>query len=160
MKHEDVELALSTDLYCCSWIDCFGRRVRIQELAVDKVSKLTESNLTKIESLSAPTEADKFAYEANEAVSEMIRVHTTPDEDLGMSDKLYAEEVADFFYKDETDLLPVPVISGTSPANAQQFLTHIILSLGKYQTEMDALTQHSTHNSGQSSQSRLGRRCH
>jgi len=118
MNQEDIELALSTDLYCCLWIDCFGRRVRIRELAVDEVSKLVKRNLTKLESVGTPTEADEFAYEVNEAIAEMIRVHTMPDGELRMSDKLYAKEVADFFYEDETDLLPVPVVSGTSPANA------------------------------------------
>ena len=42
-------------------------------------------------------------------------------------------------YDDECDLLPVPVLSNTLPANTPHFLTHIILSLGCYKTEIDAL---------------------
>ena len=47
--------------------------------------------------------------------------------------------VNNFFFKGEEDLLPIPVVSDTSPSNAHQFLTHIILSLDKYNTEIDAL---------------------
>jgi hypothetical protein len=36
--------------------------------------------------------------------------------------------------------LPIPVPSDVRPTNAHQFLTHIVLSLGKYDTEIDALT--------------------
>ena len=39
-----------------------------------------------------------------------------------------------------TGNLPIPVLSNTSPTNVTQFLTHVILSLGKYDTEIDALT--------------------
>ena len=36
--------------------------------------------------------------------------------------------------------LPIPVPSNSDPRNPHQFLTHLILSLGKYDTEVDALT--------------------
>ena len=42
-------------------------------------------------------------------------------------------------YDDECDLLPAPVLSNMSPANAPHFLTRVILSLGCYKTEIDAL---------------------
>ena len=40
---------------------------------------------------------------------------------------------------DEEDLLPIPVISPISPENPIQFLIHIILTMGNYQTEIDAM---------------------
>eukprot|EP00956_Cyclotella_meneghiniana_P023953 scaffold47551_cov95-Cyclotella_meneghiniana.AAC.1 len=40
--------------------------------------------------------------------------------------------------------LPIPVPSDVRPSNAHQFLTHIVLSLGKYDTEIDALTHQTT----------------
>ena len=57
-----------------------------------------------------------------------------------MSDALWAEHVKDIFHEDKANLVPIDVPSGISPANAQQFLIHIILSLGRYKTEMDAMT--------------------
>ena len=42
--------------------------------------------------------------------------------------------------EDCTNNLPIPVTSNSKPTNVHQFLTHIILSLGMYDTEIDALT--------------------
>ena len=36
--------------------------------------------------------------------------------------------------------LPIHVLSNSDPRNPHQFLTHLILSLGKYDTEVDTLT--------------------
>ena len=44
------------------------------------------------------------------------------------------------YNSDDDNFLPIPVISTTSPENPIHFLLHIILSLGKYDTKMDALT--------------------
>ena len=44
-----------------------------------------------------------------------------------------------FMYENECDLLSIPVLSNISPSNTPHFFTHIILSLGCYKTEMDAL---------------------
>mmetsp|Transcript_14810 Transcript_14810/g.23998 ORF Transcript_14810/g.23998 Transcript_14810/m.23998 type:complete len:93 (-) Transcript_14810:375-653(-) len=45
-----------------------------------------------LENLSDPTETDNFRYEANEAIAEMIPVHTAPEEELNLSDVFYAKE--------------------------------------------------------------------
>ena len=78
MADEDIELALNPNPYHCSWIDCFGRRVKICELAIDDVSALIESNLTKLSNLTTPTEANAFEYNVNKAIGEMIRMQRTP----------------------------------------------------------------------------------
>ena len=56
-----------------------------------------------------------------------------------MLDKIkFMEE--NFIHKSsDENLLPIPVLSTISPENPIQFLIHIILSMGKYQTEMDAM---------------------
>ena len=43
-----------------------------------------------------------------------------------------------FIYEDESEILPIPVLSTTSPRNTLQFLIHIILSMDNYTTEIDA----------------------
>ena len=50
------------------------------------------------------------------------------------------------YYSDEENLLPIPVLSTISPENSIHFLIHIILSLGKYDTEFDASTHPSFRN--------------
>ena len=44
-----------------------------------------------------------------------------------------------FLMQDKKDLLPIPVMSNTSPENTVHFLVHIILSVGEYNIEIDAL---------------------
>ena len=48
-----------------------------------------------------------------------------------------------YFYEDHNDLLPIPVFLNTAPKNTIYFLIHIILPMGKYHTELDALCNQS-----------------
>ena len=43
-------------------------------------------------------------------------------------------------HEDDDSMLPIPLLSNTSPENFIHFLIHIILSLGQYNTEIDALS--------------------
>ena len=42
-------------------------------------------------------------------------------------------------HEDDLELLPTPVLSNTNSKNTMHFLIHIIRSMGKSKTEMDAL---------------------
>ena len=44
------------------------------------------------------------------------------------------------FHNSSIENLPIPVPSNTRPNNAHQFITHIVLPLGNYDTEVDTLT--------------------
>ena len=136
LNEEKVIASLNIDTLHCSWIDCLSRKVRIRKLAIDEVLKMLEVNINDLRNLHDPTDKELFAHEVNETIIEIIRIYLTKRNIPNLSDE---ERIADFFYSDETDNLPIPVVSGISPENAQQFLTHIILSLGKYNTEIDAL---------------------
>ena len=57
-------------------------------------------------------------------------------------DKLSDDDVSIFIYKDDNEIFLVPVVSYISPSNNLHFLTHIILSIGDYKTEIDALCHH------------------
>ena len=136
MKNIDIEEALSENIQNCAWIDCFGRKVRINILAIDEVLIMIEKNLNEYRNIDSPNTAQRFAYDMNLCIIGLIRMFNSPDNTIGdnMMDIMNI-----FFYKGEEDLLPIPVVSGTSPSNAHQFLTHILLSLGKYNTEIDVL---------------------
>ena len=46
--------------------------------------------------------------------------------------------MSDFIhFEDTVENLPIPVMSNTRPNNAHQLITHIVLSLGFYDTEID-----------------------
>ena len=66
------------------------------------------------------------------------------DSDIDSMDK---QEQVNFIDKKNTARhLPIPGPSDLNPHNTYQFLTHFILSLGKYDTEVDVLTHGSFRN--------------
>ena len=130
MKDDKIVESLNIDVSRCSWIDCFCRRVQIRKLAFDEVMVMINSNLSDLRILESPSDAEILSREVNQVIAEMISDYRAQENN----------DISNYVYNDNTDNLPVPVVSGISPENAQQFLTHIILSLGKYNTEIDALT--------------------
>ncbi|MDB4430362.1 GIY-YIG nuclease family protein [bacterium] len=142
LNEKKVEDMLVPDLYQCPWIDCLGRRVKIRGLALNDVSELVERNLRVLDESNAElSDAQTFAREVNMVICKIVAVHQSSVEDLDAEDSLWLEEqVPNFIHCDNSDNLPIPILSNTSPLNALQFLTHIILSLGEYNTEIDALT--------------------
>lgn len=148
-NEEDAGGVLCDDINECPWIDCLGRRVKIHALALDDVLDLVERNLEDYESIDQFDEANEFRILMNLAVKDMIRMYQASESGDQLSDE-ELEWVEDticpnFIHFDETMRnLPIPVASDVRPDNAHQFLTHIILSLGKYDTEIDALSHPNT----------------
>ena len=103
---------------------------------------LVESNLQELNELAETNDKTEFHIRMNTAVINIIKAYQEFEAGL-MSDEFDDEEIYTLMYIHRdvgTGNLPIPVLSNTSPTNAAQFLTHIILSLGKYETEIDALT--------------------
>ena len=99
---------------------------------------LVESNLQELNALTETNDETEFHIRVNTAVINIIEAYQ--EVEVGsMSDEFDDEEI--YIHRDVgTGNLPIPVLSNTSPTNVTQFLTHVILSLGKYDTEIDALT--------------------
>ena len=80
----------------------------------------------------------------NEAVLKMINTYQTYKEgrDVNNEENLWTQNyMSDFIhFEDTVENLPIPVMPNTRPNNAHQFITHIVLSLGFYDTKIDALT--------------------
>ena len=103
---------------------------------------LVESNLQELNELAETNDKTEFHIRMNTAVINIIEAYQDFEAVL-MSDEFNDEEIHTLMYIHRdvgTRNLPIPVLSNTSPTNADQFLTHTILSLGKYETEIDALT--------------------
>ena len=113
----------------CAWIDCLGRHLTIRHLGKKEILNIVPKNLDSINNLETMlNKKQRFIKITNENVKRIIN-----------SKDLSNEDSTRFIYKNENDILPIPVVSNTSPLNTQQFLTHVILSLGNYDTETDAL---------------------
>ena len=144
LNEEAVENMLSDDLRVCPWIDCLGRRIKLRELALNELLVMVEKNLEEFEALDEYSEQNEFRIEMNLTVKDMIEAYQASEAGIDHDDEIWVETtVADFIHvedSEESRNLPIPVVSNTSPTNAHQFLIHIVLSLGKYDTEFDALT--------------------
>jgi hypothetical protein len=57
------------------------------------------------------------------------------------------QNFVDFSKASTDDILPIPVFSNIPPNNTSQFLYHLFLSMGKYDTKMDLLTHASMRES-------------
>ena len=128
LKAQNIYNLLNDDISTCSWIDCLGRHVQIRVLGKSEILNIIQNNLQLLQNNSLLTEKDEFNIAMNEFILDMISTN-----------ELLPNQSMKFFYQDDTEILPVPVVSNISPKNTQHFLTHIILSLGHYETEIDAL---------------------
>ena len=145
LKEEKIEELLNRDLNICSWIDCLGRLVKIRVLALNEVRDMVQHN---IDSLTNQTELSRYQLiirDMNIRVKNSVDIYLNEEGGTNLSDdekRLFDFENF-FLMQEEKDLLPVPVMSNTSPENSVHFLVHVILSMGQYNTEIDALCQSS-----------------
>ena len=81
-----------------------------------------------------------FMIQINTIIQDMIKVHQLYKNNLSEKEVSWLDVIREkFIYEDESEILPIPVLSTTSPRNTLHFLIHIILSMGNYTTEIDSL---------------------
>ena len=139
---ESMQTRLSRDLKTCLWIDILGRQVRIRLNALDEVKILIEENLHELrtsERLCNALSQRQFCISINKTIQSMIRIKQSNDESLNEQDIQWKSTFDGFIHDDGLDLLPIPVMTNVNPSNTHLFFVHVILSLGKYVTEMDVL---------------------
>ena len=140
MNNDDIEHFFNEDLKSCRWIDCLGCEVRIRDIGISELNEIVKRNIRNYSNKSILSDEEQFGLNMNNLIKKMLHVYDTPVESLEEEDAEWKETIQEgFIYEDENDLLPIPVLSNTSPVNSIQFLIHIILSLGSYKTEIDAL---------------------
>ena len=81
----------------------------------------------------------QFNISANTAEKEMVLKYK--ETGSVCRDVRYSED--NFVFNDGNEILPIPVLSFVSPLNTHQFFIHVVLSLGKYTTEMEVLRNRS-----------------
>ena len=81
-------------------------------------------------------------------VENMIKIYQASEAGSTHNKESWMEDSVMYFKDEDYSLenhLPLPGTSNSSPLNSHQFLTHIVLSLGKCNTEIDGLTHASFH---------------
>ena len=84
----------------------------------------------------------KFNISMNEMILEMIKSNEMSETDLSDEEGGWSHKELSAFvdFTDSEKHLPMPVTTNSTPFNPHHFLTHVVLSLGKYDTEIAALT--------------------
>ena len=115
MKKEDIEASLHIDVTKCMWIDGLGRRVMMRHNARKPVQRSLE------------------AIERDNVTEDSWKLRRY------LLDVIQRHEDAPLFIKpdDGKKFLPIPVFSRISPNRSSNFLLHIMLVLGEYDTELD-----------------------
>ena len=108
--------------------------MKIRKLGLAEVSTILQRNIDGI----ADCNSDQatFTRRMNHVVMNLIESYNTEG---GNNIYRISYIKRNFIHEDDLDLLPIPVLSNTNPENTIHFLIHIILSMGQYKTEMDAL---------------------
>ena len=131
---EVMKQGLNRDLRRCKWFDCLGRRVYIRLNALEEVLDLVKLNMQQQSTLDHIR-----THDINETIGDIIRVYNSDDAILDEDELLWKSDLSKFIFDDGKELLPVPVLTNVNPANSHEFFVHIVLSLGKYVTEIDVL---------------------
>ena len=123
---EDVKLlrALTLDVERCLWVDCLGRRVRLRHEAFEEVLEVLEER--------GESGLPSHGLAIRRMICRMIR-----------RDEVDPDYVIANGGKD----LPIVVFSSITPRNPLDFLLHIMLMLGEYETELDFRMQPSMRQS-------------
>ena len=130
---------LSEEIWSCKWVDCLGRRVKIRKRAFGEVRAMVKKNLSDLNQ-SEDSSRKQFDIAMNAMIMEMV-ASSEPSETDEESGGWGCDELVEFVdFNDSDKHLPIPVTTNSTPFNPHLFLTHIVLSLGKYDTGIDALT--------------------
>ena len=161
--YSDVANKLN-DTLNCRWVDGFGRLVRFRKSTLDELHSVIENNLRILPDTSSDdfllkydgndelilrdfgigepvlnTEILSYHRQINQRILWMMELYITDDDLLSEEDQDFKHDhLPDFFFDDSCRLPDIPVLSQVNPVHTEQWLIHIILSLGMYITERDA----------------------
>ena len=135
MKKEQIESGLSESIVSCSWIDSLGRRVKLRMKALNEVHHhLTDDVIRE--------DCSEDSWELRKHLLDMIECVKS-----GVCTRSQMTQCKQFVERGKGEHLPIPVFSSVTPHNPTPFLLHMMLMLGKYETELDIRMQPSIRHS-------------
>ena len=109
----EVEEMLNSDVTKCCWIDCLGREIKMRAQGFDEIKSIVRINLERLYSVH-----DIFEIDMNNMVLDTINLCESKSSETStiIIDKIDALE-QNFIDKpgDNDSMLPIPVLSNTSP---------------------------------------------
>ena len=149
VKEEDLENKLSYDIKSSYFIDGLLNQIKVREEALDEVKEYLHKDIGLPNLEDENYEAIKTIIDLFDKIFEVIKDDTLDDED-----EIFKTHVKENLLISHGPYytLHTPVFSYTRPSNGAQFILHIMLSMGKFDTEIDLSLQGSLRDSLQYSQ--------
>ena len=151
IDENDLNNFVLNDLKGSMFVDGLMQVVKVRENAFPEIMKYLE----EIESAQNDNDdnvslGSHTSDERNDAIltmsnffREMNRVLHTDEHNLSFDDEMFLIHIKKNVVIEQNSHLPVPVFSYTRPTNGVQFLLHLMLSLGRFSTEIDLTTHRS-----------------
>ena len=144
-SYEQVEEKIDYDLNRSVWINGLNGQVKLRLKAFNEVKAF----VSKFDGDTAMSESPigLMIQFINRIISIVERGQAQYDqlEDDDADDFVFYSN--EFVYDDDEKFLPVPVLSYIRPTLVVQFILHILLSMGEFDTEVDLLHHNSLQNS-------------
>ena len=144
MKENDVLKLISLDLSQCAWINGHCHKILLRRKAIKEVVHWLETEIKE----------DIDYYNDTNSKQEIVNLFTKLRrvliEDSDKENDIDFLEFAEshLLYNDASEEhLPIPVYSYSRPDMGAQFLLHILLSMGRFSTEIDLMQQSSLRKS-------------
>ena len=139
-----IDEKLKVDIEESIWVNMLQQQIRVRKRAFPEIIKYINSNHA------ADDDNDNGVETMKELFQKMNTFIQSPDNThVSIEDHAFIT----FMNKnlidsdDETQLLPVPVFSYVKPTLSVQFLHHILLSMGSFETEIDLIMHDSIRES-------------
>ena len=155
LRYNDIATVINDDVWKSAWVDGLGHIVKVRYNAIHELA--THCQFLLNEELYLLTDTTESIAEMIIHISEITKTieELDDDDDETSLDNVLSETDLAFYnfaqkqliHPREKDLsysnLPVPVYTFTRPSMGHQFILHILLSMGRFETEVD-LTLHSS----------------
>ena len=142
IEKEKLIKLLNANLSQSTWIDSHFRVIRIQNKAINEAIKWLDDVISKDDDFYHSTGKFEIYHMMKEIYNVIVHPNNVEDEEFITHATRYL-----IYNDDEEEHLPIPVYSYIRPTMGTQFILHILLSLGRYTTEIDLILQPSLRDS-------------
>ena len=130
LKKEDILSLLHQDLKKSAWVDGYSRKVLLRQKALPEVMQWLESTIKNDDDFHEDT-GKKDVYDL------FNDIETSLQND--QEDTTFLDFIQSHLLHKEKEKLPIPVYSYVRPSMSHHFILHVLLSLGRFKTEIDLM---------------------
>jgi len=134
---------IHTNLRCSAWINGFNQKVKVRKNAFHEIIPWCEEILRNAQD-DIDDQAEARVEIANLFISlgQFFQSHNSISGDHNYDDCFFTFAKEHLVFEESINThLPIPVYSFIKPTMATQFIHHILLSMGQFETEIDLIMQ-------------------